>query len=113
MQLSEPLADSCRPRTGSLVLAAFHLSLAAHLSLHPALLLAPLILVAHQAVTKRSSARAPTLAASAIEGTAAFALHQAVLLGLSRWLTGSWAFLGSVYGVMCVLLSLSTSLSSS
>ncbi|GAA5916050.1 hypothetical protein JCM8208_006342 [Rhodotorula glutinis] len=85
---------------GSLVLAAFHLSLAAHLSLHPVLLLAPLILVAHQAVKKRSPAGGPSLATSAVEGTAAFALHQAVLLGLSRWLTGSWAFLGSVYGVI-------------
>ncbi|GAA5928434.1 hypothetical protein JCM3775_000610 [Rhodotorula graminis] len=85
---------------GSLVLAAFHLSLAAHLSLHPVLLLVPVILVAHQAIVKRSRRDAQSLAASAVEGTAAFALHQAVLLGLSRWLTGSWAFLNSVYGVI-------------
>lgn len=102
-------------------MTAFSLSLATHLSLYPILLLPAivLLLIQHQ----------PTLAAPAIdaepatsdppattqvfretngmrrialETVAAFALHQISLLGMSRWITGNWNFLYSVYGVMSV-----------
>lgn len=99
---------------GSLITSAFHLSLAAHLSLYPVLLLPPLILVAHLATNSPASVEhTPRSRVNcAVEGVLAFAGHQAVLLALSRWLTGSWAFLSSVYGVMCApakLFSCSTS----
>ncbi|GAA5995857.1 GPI-anchor transamidase subunit GAB1 [Rhodotorula paludigena] len=90
---------------GSLITAAFHLSLATHLSLYPVLLLPPLILVVHLATNSpASSERAPRSRFScAVEGVLAFVGHQAVLLALSRWLTGSWAFLSSVYGVILTI----------
>jgi phosphatidylinositol glycan class U len=43
-----------------------------------------------------------SLKADVARGVVAFAVHQAVLLLASRWFTGSWDFLLSVYGFMYV-----------
>ncbi|KWU45106.1 hypothetical protein RHOSPDRAFT_16968, partial [Rhodotorula sp. JG-1b] len=88
---------------GSLIPAAFLLSLATHFSLYPILLLPPLILLAYRALAAPSTAR---LSSAAIEGTAAFGVHQLCLLGWSRWWTGSWSFLSSVYGVILTISNL-------
>ena len=90
-------AASCAPPAGSLIPAAFLLSLATHFSLYPILLLPPLILLAYRASATPSTAR---LSSAVMEGTVAFGVHQLCLLGWSRWWTGSWSFLSSVYGVM-------------
>ena len=104
-------------------MTAFCLSLATHLSLYPILLIPAIILLLHQhqsatpaasatdPISEPPSTSTPTATiqeASAIAevwriaaGTAtAFGLHQLSLLGMSRWITGNWDFLYSVYGVM-------------
>ena len=75
------------PNTGSLLSTAFALSLATHLSLYPILLLPPLFLLLRR--------RNPSLLL-----LPAFIAHQTITLGLSAYLTQSWDFLGSFYGVM-------------
>ena len=95
-----------RRRTGSLISAVILLSFATHLSLHPILLLPPLILLVNQTQIASTSRR--SLKNDAVRGVLVFAGHQAMLLGFSRWMTGSWAFLSSVYGVMYVSRSLYT-----
>ncbi|GAA5985128.1 hypothetical protein JCM10908_002533 [Rhodotorula pacifica] len=87
---------------GSLIPAAFFLSLATHFSLYPLLLLPPLILLAHRAAPPSGM----RLSTAAIQGTVAFGVHQLFLLGWSRWWTGSWAFLTNVYGVMLTISDL-------
>ncbi|KAK4052690.1 hypothetical protein OIV83_001977 [Microbotryomycetes sp. JL201] len=77
---------------GSLVPACFLLSLATHVSMYPALLLPPLVLVAQQS-------SATNMRKAALMGTVAFMAHQAAVLCLSRWTTGSWSFVDSVYKV--------------
>jgi phosphatidylinositol glycan class U len=93
-----PLTD--RLLSGSLLSAVFFLSFATHLSLHPLLLLPPLILLANHMQTSQSSRR--SLKTDALRGAIAFVAHQAILLSASRWFTGSWDFLSSVYGLMYV-----------
>ncbi|KAM0786779.1 hypothetical protein ACM66B_002213 [Microbotryomycetes sp. NB124-2] len=78
---------------GSLVPACFLLSLATHVSMYPALLLPPLVLLAQQRF------RTATVSKAAVTGTLAFGAHQATVLALSRWTTGSWDYLDSVYKV--------------
>ncbi|GAA5958404.1 hypothetical protein JCM8115_002456 [Rhodotorula mucilaginosa] len=90
---------------GSLIPAAFLLSLATHFSLYPILLLPPLILLAHRGGSPAPSSSA-RLSSAAIEGTVAFGVHQLCLLGWSRWWTGSWSFLSSVYGVILTISDL-------
>ncbi|GAA5972622.1 hypothetical protein JCM21900_006765 [Sporobolomyces salmonicolor] len=86
---------------GSLLSSVFLLSLATHLSLYPILLLPPLLVFAHR---MRSPSGAPrSLKSDAARGALAFVAHQALLLGASRWLTGSWDFISSVYGVILTI----------
>ncbi|GAA5938288.1 GPI-anchor transamidase subunit GAB1 [Sporobolomyces koalae] len=87
--------------SGSLVSAAFLLSFATHLSLYPILLLPGLVLLAH--CMRSSSRSAQDLRTTALRGVFAFAAHQAILLLASRWYTGSWQFLSSVYGVILTI----------
>ncbi|GAA5867585.1 hypothetical protein JCM3774_001519 [Rhodotorula dairenensis] len=87
---------------GALVPAAFFLSFATHFSLYPILLLPPLILLAHRASTPHK----PRLSRSAMEGTVAFGVHHLCLLAWSRWWTGTWSFLSSVYGVILTISDL-------
>ncbi|GAA5869291.1 hypothetical protein JCM16303_000417 [Sporobolomyces ruberrimus] len=87
--------------SGSLLSSVFLLSFAAHLSLHPILLLPPLILLANHMQTATSTRR--SLKADVARGVVAFAVHQAVLLLASRWFTGSWDFLLSVYGFILTM----------
>jgi hypothetical protein len=49
-----------------------------------------------------SDATKRSLKTDALRGAAAFVGHQAILLFASRWFTGSWDFLSSVYGLMYV-----------
>lgn len=83
---------------GSLLSAVFLLSLATHLSLHPILLLPPLILLSNQLQSPAQPRR--SLRTDVVRGVLAFAAHQAILLSASRWYTGSWDFLSTVYGLM-------------
>ncbi|GAA6020393.1 hypothetical protein JCM11491_000335 [Sporobolomyces phaffii] len=87
--------------SGSLLSAVFLLSFATHLSLHPILLLPPVILLAHH--MQDSSPRKLLLKQAACRGVLAFAAHQVVLLTASRWFTGSWDFLASVYGTILTM----------
>lgn len=77
---------------GHVVLATFSLSLATHISLYPALLLPPLLLLANSKKNK-------SLIATVFLGASAFVSHQTAVLALSRWATGSWDFVTSVYKV--------------
>ncbi|SCZ87367.1 BZ3500_MvSof-1268-A1-R1_Chr2-2g04833 [Microbotryum saponariae] len=78
--------------------AVFAISIASHLSLYPVLLLPPLVVLAH-----RQNPRSTSIARAAIFASAAFVSHQAVVLGLSYYLAGSWNFLSSVYGVILTI----------
>lgn len=88
----------CPFALGSTLSAAFALSLATHISLYPVLLLPPLVVLAARSNAPPSIP--PAIARTAALATVAFVGHQAVVLGLSRWVAGSWDFIGSVYGVM-------------
>ncbi|GAA6041519.1 hypothetical protein JCM8097_001919, partial [Rhodosporidiobolus ruineniae] len=97
--------------SGSLLPAVFLLSFAAHFSLYPILLLPPLLLLVHQSsahtpADKAAPKMSRSLRTTAAIGTAAFLVHQASLLVLSRWLTGSWEFLSSAYGVILTISDL-------
>ncbi|BGP34465.1 hypothetical protein JCM10296v2_006285 [Rhodotorula toruloides] len=90
--------------SGSAIQTAFFLSLAAHLSLYPVLLLPPLLLlVSRHSLDSGAKTDRRALARTALTGVAAFLLHQAVLLGASRWWTGGWEFLSSAYGVILTI----------
>ncbi|BGP26810.1 phosphatidylinositol glycan, class U [Rhodotorula toruloides] len=90
--------------SGSAIQTAFFLSLATHLSLYPLLLLAPLIvLVSRHTHGPDVKTDRRALARTALTSVAAFLLHQAVLLGASRWWTGGWEFLSSAYGVILTI----------
>lgn len=80
--------------SGSIFPAVFSLSLATHLSFYPALLLPPIVTLLY-----RSSATSQSKS-TVIAAIIAYSLHQSLVLVLSNWLTGSWDFLFSVYGVM-------------
>ncbi|CEQ42911.1 SPOSA6832_04791, partial [Sporobolomyces salmonicolor] len=86
---------------GSLLSSVFLLSLATHLSLYPILLLPPLLIFAHHMRSPNGARR--SLKSDAARGALAFVAHQALLLGASRWLTGSWDFISSVYGVILII----------
>ncbi|GAA5836685.1 hypothetical protein JCM3766R1_006991 [Sporobolomyces carnicolor] len=87
--------------SGSLLSAVFLLSLATHLSLHPILLLPPLILLSNQLQSPAQPRR--SLRTDVVRGVLAFAAHQAILLSASRWYTGSWDFLSTVYGLILAI----------
>ncbi|GAA5838104.1 hypothetical protein JCM5353_004498 [Sporobolomyces roseus] len=89
--------------SSSLISAVILLSFATHLSLHPVLLLPPLILLVNQTQTQNLSTPRRSLKNDAVRGSLAFVAHQAMLLMFSRWMTGSWAFLSSVYGVILTI----------
>ncbi|SGY15222.1 BQ5605_C013g07291 [Microbotryum silenes-dioicae] len=78
--------------------AVFAISIASHFSLYPVLLLPPLVVLAH-----RQNPRSTSIARAAIFASAAFVSHQAVVLGLSYYLAGSWNFFSSVYGVILTI----------
>ncbi|SCV70238.1 BQ2448_1632 [Microbotryum intermedium] len=83
---------------GNAYSAVFAISIASHLSLYPVLLLPPLIVLAH-----RQNPRSTSIARAATLACAAFVSHQAVVLGLSYYLAGSWNFLSSVYRVILTI----------
>ncbi|GAA5879768.1 hypothetical protein JCM8547_007573 [Rhodosporidiobolus lusitaniae] len=95
--------------SGSTLAAVSLISLATHFSLYPVLLLPPLLLLAHQSSPTsatgeaKNGALASSLRKTAVEGAAFFLFHQASLLFLSRYLTGSWEFLFSAYGVILTI----------
>ncbi|KDE05701.1 hypothetical protein MVLG_03935 [Microbotryum lychnidis-dioicae p1A1 Lamole] len=83
---------------GNAYSAVFAISIASHFSLYPVLLLPPLVVLAH-----RQNPRSTSIARAAIFASAAFVSHQAVVLGLSYYLAGSWNFFSSVYGVILTI----------
>ncbi|GAA5990051.1 hypothetical protein JCM11641_001487 [Rhodosporidiobolus odoratus] len=85
---------------GSYIPAVLLLSFATHFSLYPVLLLPPLILLAHRCSSPESAEGRNSLRTRAVLDIAAFLAHQAAVLFISRWMTGSWEFLSSAYGVM-------------
>ncbi|GAA5898793.1 GPI-anchor transamidase subunit GAB1 [Sporobolomyces salmoneus] len=87
--------------SGSLLSAVFLLSFATHLRLHPVLLLPPLVLLANH--MQNPSAARRSLKTDALRGAIAFVAHQMILLFASRWFTGSWDFLSSVYGLILTI----------
>jgi phosphatidylinositol glycan class U len=82
--------------TGSLLLTAFSLSIATHLSLYPVLLIPPIIVM----LRERRKEQGEMTILTVIGFISAFAAHQSILMSLGHWMTGSWEFLSSVYGVM-------------
>ncbi|GAA6058662.1 hypothetical protein JCM10212_004073 [Sporobolomyces blumeae] len=87
--------------SGSLISSGILLSLATHLSLYPILLLPPLVVLANS--LRPSSETRTTLRNNVVKGVGAFAAHQAFALSASRYLTGSWDFVSSVYGVILTI----------
>ncbi|ROW18245.1 hypothetical protein VPNG_00438 [Cytospora leucostoma] len=89
--------------TGAPYSAVIAMSFAAYLSMYPALLLPPLVLLAYDR-SHRSGKTQPTIFVASCVGVAAATV--AALFQMSYFITGSWEFLSSTYGIQLTLTDL-------
>ncbi|GAB7355794.1 hypothetical protein MBLNU459_g6473t1 [Dothideomycetes sp. NU459] len=95
------VAKAC---VGAPLTCMFALALASYVSLHPLLLLPPLVLLCHDRLKSRQPSKPePPLLSFAVTQTATLVASVAILFALSYALTGSWAFVSSVYSTRLLL----------
>jgi len=96
------LTAMAKASQGATITFVLSLAMASYLAMHPVLLFPPLLILCYDVQTKKTGT-APHMGLFFFKHFGRFVITVGGLLYLSKWVTGSWDFMGATYGVRLLL----------